>query len=102
MLADEMLTTGRWIGALRRGRGEREEGPQPEGRARASARSVETHAGSPWAARGRPRGSRPPRTRHESVSEQASPERGEHTDAILAELGYDAAAIGKLRAAKAV
>ena len=34
--------------------------------------------------------------------EQPSPERGEHTDAILAELGYDAAAIGKLRAAKAV
>jgi crotonobetainyl-CoA:carnitine CoA-transferase CaiB-like acyl-CoA transferase len=34
--------------------------------------------------------------------EQPSPERGEHTDAILAELGYDAGAIGKLRAAKAV
>jgi crotonobetainyl-CoA:carnitine CoA-transferase CaiB-like acyl-CoA transferase len=34
--------------------------------------------------------------------EQPSPERGEHTDAVLAELGYDAAAIGKLRAARAV
>jgi crotonobetainyl-CoA:carnitine CoA-transferase CaiB-like acyl-CoA transferase len=34
--------------------------------------------------------------------EQPSPERGEHTDAILADLGYDAGAIGKLRAAKAV
>jgi formyl-CoA transferase len=32
----------------------------------------------------------------------ATPEQGEHTDAILGELGYDAAAIARLRAAKVV
>ena len=32
----------------------------------------------------------------------ATPERGEHTDAILKTLGYDAAAIEKLRTEKVV
>ena len=32
----------------------------------------------------------------------ATPEQGEHTDAVLAELGYDAAKIADLRARKVV
>jgi crotonobetainyl-CoA:carnitine CoA-transferase CaiB-like acyl-CoA transferase len=41
-------------------------------------------------------------SRTPSRLETASPERGEHTDAVLSELGYDAAAITALRAKRVV